>query len=281
MSTRQPPALEIGVTPPVAEYLRRFWARRDFILAVPIGQLRAQTQNTVLGAAWHLLNPLFTAALYYFVFGVLFGGSGRVEDYPAFLVVGLFAFLYTNRTVTAGAKSVTGNLGLVSQINFPRIALPTAAAIAETISHGMAIVALFVMVPILGAAPAWTWLLVLPAVALQAVFNLGLAMVVARLAFQYRDIENLLPHLLHFWMYVSGLFFTVDFVINVTGANSPAVSVFRLNPAYIYMSLMRDAFLGRSDASAEIWLGAVLWSVLAVVVGFCFFRAREVEYGRG
>lgn len=281
MSSSQLPGVEIGVTPPLRDYLRRFWARRDFILAVPVGQLRAQTQNTALGAGWHLLNPLFTAAIYYFVFGVLFGGAGRVENYPAFLVVGIFAFLYTNRTVMAGAKSVSTNLGLVSQINFPRLALPTAATVAETISHAVAIVALFVMVPILGGPPAWTWLLVVPALVLQATFNLGVAMIVARLAFQYRDIDNLLPHLLRFWMYTSGLFFTVDFVIDAIGADSPFVALFLANPAYIHMSLMRDALLGRSDASPEMWLGAVLWSLIAVVIGFWFFRAHEVEYGRG
>lgn len=275
------PALEIGVTPPLGEYLRRFWARRDFILAVPIGQLRAQTQNTALGAGWHLLNPLFTAAIYYFVFGVLFGGDGRVENYPAFLVVGIFTFLYTNRSVMAGAKSVTSNLGLVSQINFPRLALPTAASVAETISHGVAILALLVMVPILGGSPAWTWLLVVPALILQATFNLGVAMVVARLAFQYRDIDNLLPHLLRFWMYTSGLFFTVDFVIDAVGADNLIVTLFLSNPAYIHMSLMRDAFLGRSDALPAMWVGAVVWSLIAVIAGFWFFRAREVEYGRG
>lgn len=281
MNSSPLPGLDIGVTPPVGEYLRRFWARRDFVLAVPIGQLRAQTQNTILGAGWHLLNPLFTAAIYYFVFGVLFRGAGRVENYPAFLVVGIFTFLYTNRTMMAGAKSVTSNLGLVSQINFPRLALPTAAAIAETISHSVAVLALFAMVPILGGANVATWLLVLPAVALQATFNLGAAMIVARLAFQYRDIDNLLPHLLRFWMYSSGLFFTVDFVTDAIGDESPLVTLFLANPAYIHMSLMRDALLGRSDTSPEMWLGAAVWSVLAVIAGFFFFRAREVEYGRG
>lgn len=281
MSGERLPALVIGITPPVRHYLRRFWARRDFILAVPIGQLRAQTQNTAIGAGWHLLNPLFTAAIYYFVFGVLFGGAGRVENYPAFLVVGIFTFLYTNRTLMAGAKSVTSNLGLVSQINFPRLALPTAATVAETISHAVAVLALLVMVPILGAPPAWSWLLVVPALLLQATFNLGAAMIVARLAFQYRDMDNLLPHLLRFWMYTSGLFFTVDFVSDAIGVDSPFVTLFRANPAYIHMSLMRDALLGRSDASPEMWLGGVIWSVVTVVAGFWFFRAREVEYGHG
>ena len=208
---------------------------------------------------------------------MLFGGRGRVENYPAFLVVGVFTFLYTSRTITAGAKSVTANLALVSQINFPRLALPTAAGVAETISHTVALGALFLMVPVLGGPPMWSWLLVIPALLLQALFNLGLAMIVGRLAFQYRDIDNLLPHLLRFWMYTSGLFFTIDFVTDAVGEDSPLTWLFQANPAYIFMSVMRSALLGRDDASGLIWLFAAMWSMTVVGFGFWYLRAREVE----
>ena len=273
--------LDIGVAPPLRQYLEKLWLRRDFIWAVPLGQLRAQTQNTALGAVWHLLNPLFTAALYYLVFGILFGGRGRVPNYPAFLVVGVFTFLYTNRTVQAGAKSVTTNLGLLTQINFPRLALPMAATVAETISHSLALVALVFMLPLLGSSPSWGWVGVVPAVALQGIFNLGLAMFTARLVFQYRDLQNLLPHLLRFWMYLSGLFFTVEFVKDAMGDESVLVAIFQSNPAYIFMTLVRDALLTGHDSPAWMWLAAAGWAGVSVAGGLFFFRAREVEYGRG
>lgn len=273
--------LDIGVVPPAREYLRRLWSRRDFVWAVPLGQLRAQTESTVLGASWHLLNPLLTAALYYLIFGVLFGGRGLVENYPAFLVVGIFTFLYTTRVVQAGAGSVTTNMGLITQINFPRLALPVAATVAETVSHCVALVALLAVVPILGGGISFSWLLLLPIVVLQALFNLGLAMIAARLAFQYRDVQNLLPHLLRFWMYLSGLFFTVDLVIESVGAGSPLVMVFEANPGYIFMTLMRDALLDGQAAASWMWLAAPGWTIVSVVGGFLFFRSREVEYGRG
>lgn len=273
--------LDIGVVPPAGEYLRRLWSRRDFVWAVPLGQLRAQTESTVLGASWHLLNPMLTAALYYLIFGVLFGGRGLVENYPAFLVVGIFAFLYTTRAVQAGAGSVTTNMGLITQINFPRLALPVAATVAETVSHCVALLALLAMVPILGGGIGLSWLLLLPIVVLQALFNLGLAMIAARLAFQYRDVQNLLPHLLRFWMYLSGLFFTVELVIESVGAGNPLVRVFEANPGYIFMTLMRAALLDGYTAASWMWLAAVGWTVALVIGGFVFFRGKEVEYGRG
>ncbi len=272
---------DIGVVLPLRVYLRELWQRRDFIWAVPLGQLRAQTQNTFLGGAWHLLNPLLTAILYYLVFGVIFGGNDRVANYPAFLVIGIFTFLYTSRTVTAGARSVTANMGLISQISFPRLALPAAAVVAETLSHAVALVALLVMLPVLGVLPSLTWLLIVPIFLLQAAFNLGLAMVVARLAFQYRDIGNLLPHALRFWMYASGVFFTVQFVTEAVGTDNFLVGIFTSNPAYVHITLMREALLGGGDAGPGTWAAAVVWALLAVGGGLVYFRAREVEYGCG
>lgn len=274
--------IDVGVAPPAREYLRRLWLRRDFVWAVPLGQLRAQTQGTVVGAGWHLLNPLLTAALYYMVFGILFGGRGRVDNYPAFLVVGIFTFLYTNRTIQAGARSVTTNLGIITQINFPRLALPVAATVAETVSHSVALGALFLIVPILGGGgPTWSWLFVAPIVVIQALFNLGIAMFTARLVFQFRDLENLIPHLVRAWMYASGLFFTVDFVVEATGPNHLIVTSFRANPAYIFMTLMRDSLLRSHDAQAWMWAAAVGWAAATLLGGFYYFRAREVDYGSG
>lgn len=273
--------LEIGTPPPARIYLRRLWARRDFIWAVPLGQLRVQTQSSLLGSFWHLLNPLLTAALYYVVFGVIFGGVERIANYPAFLVIGIFTFLYTSRTVSAGARAVTSNMGLVTQINFPRLALPSAAAVAETISHGFALIALFLTLPLLGVSPSLTWLVVIPVLLLQAAFNAGVAMVAARVAFQYRDVENLLPHLLRFWMYGSGVFFTIDFVVAAVGELRWTTLLFSLNPAYIHMTLMRSVLMGSEASTAASWAGAAAWAVVALVGGFFFFRRREVEYGRG
>lgn len=273
--------IEVGVPPRAADYVRRIWQRRDFIWSVPLAQLKAQTESTVLGVAWHLLNPLLTAALYYIVFGVLFGGRGLVEDYPAFLVVGIFTFLYTNRTIQAGASAMITNMGLITQINFPRLSLPLAATVAEAVSHSFALLTLFAMVPFLGGQISISWFAVIPAVLVQTIFNFGLASIVARATFKYRDVRNLLPHVLRAWLYLSGLFFSVELVEEAAGADSILVDLFELNPGYIFMSLMRSALIDGSWSTASIWLTALGWAIGVAFCGFYFFRSHEVEYGHG
>ena len=269
----------VGVALPLRAYLVSMWARRDFAWAVPMGRLRGQTQGTLLGGVWHLLNPVLTAGLYYLVFGLLFNGAGRIDGYAGFLVVGIFTYLFTSRAINAGARSVTANRAMVTQICFPRAILPVSTVIAETISHLWALTALLIVLPVIGYAPTVTWLLVLPAAAFQTLFNLGAAMMVARLAFHYRDIERLLPHVLRLWLYASGVFFTAAMVSEAVESETVG-TVFEWNPTYIYMALMRDLLLGRSDSPTWGWVMAAAWAVASLAIGFRFFRAREMEYGR-
>jgi teichoic acid transport system permease protein len=273
--------VEISGREAVSPYLRRLWSRRDFIMHVPLGQLRAQTQSTVLGSLWHLLNPIFNAALYYVVFGVLFAARGTVDNYASFLLVGIFTFTYLTRSIQAGGRSVTSNLSLLSQINFPRAALPLSATIAETISHAFAIAAMLAILLTLGENPALSWLLIIPITSLQVIFSFGLTMGFARVVFQYRDVEKLLPHVLRFWLYLSGIFFTIDHVEDYLGPSHPLTTLFKFNPAYVYISLARGALLDAYTTSPANWVAAVGWAIAAVVLGFVYFRARERSYGHG
>lgn len=260
------------------DYLRSLWLRRDFIIQVPLGRLKAQTHSTVLGGAWHLLNPVLSGAVYYVVFGVIFLGADAIPNYAGFLIAGLFSFLYIQRSATSGARSVIGNRNLISQVNFPRAALPISAIIAETISYMWSLIALVLIVALTGESLEWRWVLLLPVLLLQGVFNLGFAMVVARMSFHFRDIEQFLPYILRMWMYLSGIFFTVDFVARRLGESSFGVAIFQLNPAYVYAALTRSALLEAHPVAAPVWVLGVMWAVVMLVAGFIYFRGREVEY---
>lgn len=269
---------QIGASTSLRGYGRRLWDRRDFIVLAPLGHLRAQTNNTLLGGLWHLLNPTLTAALYYFIFGFLLDVGRGIDNYAAFLTIGMFTFLFTIRVTTAGARSITGNRSLLTQINLPRAALPLSTTLAECLSHGFAVLALLVAMVLLGEPPTLAWLVVPIIVALHAAFNLGLAFFVARLSFHFRDVQELLPHVTRFWLYLSGLFFTVEAVIAAVGRGALSL-LFQLNPGYVFIQLMRAALMDAYALTLGLWVSAVLWAIGMLVGGFVFFHRREQEYG--
>ena len=90
----------------MADYLREIWRRRDFASALAAGKKSAQYRDTILGRLWQVLGPILNAIVYYFIFGVLLQTSKGVDNFPAFLIVGVFTFTFTQRVVTGGAKAV-------------------------------------------------------------------------------------------------------------------------------------------------------------------------------
>lgn len=278
-----PQLRRVGTKLALREYLAELWRRREFAITVPLGELRAQNQDTSLGQLWHLLNPLMLIAIYYFVFGIVLDIESRrgVDDYLPFLIVGIIAFNYIRSSAQSGARLIVKNRRLVQSINFPRAILPISSIVSETLSQLWALPVMLVLLlstNLLGSqvTPSWWWLLLVPITVLQALFNLGVAMVVGRLAFHFRDVQNLMPYLLRLWFYMSGVLYPI------TGDLIEADwirQLLQLNPAWALIEIARDALL-HQRAVGWVWGLAAGWTVVALVVGFRFFRAAEHEYGR-
>lgn len=272
----------VGTRLPLRDYLRELWARREFAITVPLGELKAQNQDTALGQFWHLLNPLLLVGVYYFVFGVVLGlnepGSGRggVDNYLPFLVVGVITFDYTRSSVQSGARMIVKNRRLVQSINFPRAILPVSSIVSETVSHLYALPVMLVLLVLMGELPLWTWLLLVPIVALQALFNLGIAMTVARFAFHFRDVQNFMPYLLRLWFYMSGVLYPLtDGFIETRWV----LWILQANPMWSVIEISRDALLD-GEVVGWVWGLAAGWTVVILVSGFWYFRRAESEYGR-
>lgn len=280
LAGQHPELRKMGEPLPFRDYLREIWARRDFLVTVPLNELRAQNQNTVLGNAWHLLNPVFLAAVYYIVFGVILDASRGVENYTAFLITGIFTFYFIQKSIMAGSRTIVSNIKLIQSLTFPRAILPISAVITETMAQVPALLALFLLVVLTGVTPGLSWVMVVPILVVQALFNLGAAFITGRLTFHFRDVANFLPYVIRIWLYMSGILFPATLV-----PEGLPRRIFVLNPAYVFSTLNRRALGAGSTyegvSTAYMWQLAIAWSMVAVVAGFFFFRAHESEYGRG
>lgn len=280
-----PPGLQrVGVRPSLGKYLRDVWARREFALTVALGELKAQNQNTVLGNLWHLLNPLMLAGVFYLIFGVILEvDRGNISNYPAFLITGVFTFYFSQKVILAGSRVVVGNHKLIQNVQFPRVLLPIATVMQESLAQLPALAAMLVLVLVTGESLQATWLLLVPIWLVQSVFSLGMSLVAARLTFHFRDTEKILPYFMRIWFYLSGIFFGAEFVDNRVsdmGTTGEVIAVlYRINPMYGFIRLTRDAVLDGATQPAY-WGSVLVWSLVAVVAGFLFFRRREEQYSR-
>jgi teichoic acid transport system permease protein len=271
-----------GARPSLPEYVRQLWGRRHFIAAYSVARLSAQYTKARLGQLWNVMTPLLNAAVYYLIFGVLLQTNRGIDNFIAYLVTGIFVFNFTQASILAGTRSISDNLGLIRALHFPRACMPISVTLIQLQQLLYSMIILVAIVLMTGELPDLSWLLIIPALFLQAVFNIGVALIVARLGADVTDLAQLMPFLLRTWMYVSGVFYSIA---NVAKHLPPvAAAVLQLNPAAVYIGLIRYALID-SFTSAQlphhVWLAAVAWAIIAGAGGFIFFWKAEESYGRG
>ena len=273
-----------GARPSLVEYVRQLWSRRHFILAFSQAKLTAQYSQAKLGQLWQVATPLLNAAVDNLIFRVkLHPRRGMSHDvYIPFLVTGVFVFTFTQSSVMSGVRAISGNLGLVRALHFPRASLPVSFSLQQLQQLLFSMIVLFIVAIGFGSYPGMSWLLIVPILALQFLFNTGLALIVARMGAKTPDMAQLMPFVLRTWMYTSGVMFSISTMM----ADRPewAVRLLQVNPAAIYMDLMRFALIdgyGASNLPPHVWAIAAFWAVAVFAGGFVYFWKAEERYGRG
>lgn len=231
-----------------------------------------------------MATPLLNAAVYFFIFGVILdAGRGMPRDvYIPFLVTGVFVFTFTQSSVMAGVRAISGNLGLVRALHFPRASLPVSFALQQLQQLLFSMIVVFVVVIAFGSYPDLSWMLIVPVLALQFLFNTGLSLIMARAGAKTPDLAQLMPFVMRTWMYASGVMFSIKIMLE----DKPAwiANVLQWNPAAIYMDLMRFALIegyGSENLPDHVWAAAGGWAVLFALGGFVYFWKAEERYGRG
>ncbi|MEU6658017.1 ABC transporter permease [Streptomyces sp. NPDC046821] len=273
-----------GARPGLFEYVRQLWGRRHFIIAFSQAKLTAQYSQAKLGQLWQVATPLLNALVYYLIFGLILGadrGMGK-DVYIPFLVTGVFVFTFTQSSVMAGVRAISGNLGLVRALHFPRASLPVSFALQQLQQLLFSMIVLFIVAVAFGSYPSLAWLLIIPALALQFLFNVGLALIMARAGSKTPDLAQLMPFVMRTWMYASGVMFSIPIMLK--GKPGWIADVLQWNPAAIYMDLMRYALIDgypRENLPPHVWAVALGWAVLVALGGFVYFWKAEERYGRG
>ncbi|MEU0336292.1 ABC transporter permease [Streptomyces sp. NPDC006193] len=273
-----------GARPSLVEYVRQLWGRRHFILAFSQAKLTAQYSQAKLGQLWQVATPLLNAAVYFLVFGLILHASrGMSQDvYIPFLVTGVFVFTFTQSSVMSGVRAISGNLGLVRALHFPRAALPVSFSLQQLQQLLFSMIVLFAVAIGFGSYPDLSWLLIVPVLGLQFLFNTGLALIMARAGAKTPDLAQLMPFVMRTWMYASGVMFSIPIMLE----DKPQwiATVLQWNPAAVYMDLMRFALIdgyGAGNLPDHVWAVAGGWAVLFALGGFVYFWKAEERYGRG
>lgn len=196
----------------VALDLRDIWAYRELFVFLAWRDVKVRYKQTALGAAWAVIQPLFTMMIFTIFFGKLAGVPSGGIPYPIFAYAGLLPWTFFQNAITSSSNSLVGNANLITKVYFPRIIIPAAAVGAGLVDFAISFVILGALM-LYYSVPLTISLIALPLlVVLTTLLAVAVGMWMSALNVKYRDIRYALPFLVQIWMYVSPIIYPVTLV---------------------------------------------------------------------
>jgi lipopolysaccharide transport system permease protein len=250
--------------------LPELWRYRGLLFFLVWREIKVRYAQTVLGAAWAILQPLLTTV----VFTVIFGRFARLPSdgvpYPLFSLAALVPWTYFNTAVSGASNSLTANTSLVTKVYFPRLVIPGAAVLAALLDLAVSIVALLLLMLFYHAAPRPAAVVLVPASVLMMVMTAaGMGFWLSALNIQYRDVKYVVPFLLQLWMFASPVVYPLSLVPDRYRL------AYSLNPLAGAIAGFRSALLGAGGPTGVEFGVSLGMACLIFVGGAAYFRRTE------
>lgn len=268
----------VGARPSFIDYMVSIWNYRHFIFHDSKARVQSGNRQDRLGSAWLLLNPLLNGIGYYLIFGLLLESNRGIENFVGYLVIGVFLFQISTRSIVNGAKAIRSNSNVIQAFNFPRATLIVSVNVRELIASVPVLLAMLLLVLLIDPVEeiTWRWLLLIPAVLLQMLFNLGTGFILAPLVARFGDLVHVISFMMRFWLFASCVMFSIE-----RYANWPLIkTIVEINPLYLVLSIVRDSLLYAETPQWQSWVGLAAWALGALCVGVLYFWRGEESYGR-
>ncbi|WP_286956751.1 ABC transporter permease [Brevibacterium sp. UBA7493] len=268
----------MGKRTPLEIYFEQLWQRRHFIIAESRAKVAGDGRHNVLGNVWLVLSPLLNGMGYFLIFGYVLNTSNGVENFVGYLIIGVFFFQFTIRSVTQGAQSIRQGQSMIRAFTFPRASLPIAVVVRETMNFIPSFIVMSAIILVFPPVENLTWrvVLIVPCFAMQVCFAQGCAFIVARLCHEIPDLINVIQVAARFWLYASGVFFSIDRFVGVP----VLAAIMKINPMYSYLQVVRNSFLYGTDSPMWMWMLVFGWGIAFLIFGFLYFYFGEEKYGR-
>jgi lipopolysaccharide transport system permease protein len=249
--------------------LRELWDYRELLYFLIWRDVKVRYKQTVLGAAWAILQPLFMMALFSLLFGRVAGIDTGDVPYPLFAFVGLVPWTFFANAVTTSSNSLVSSTHLISKVYFPRLLVPTGAVAACLFDFALSFLALLGMLAFYRVRPTANLLLLPPLVALMAGFALGVGMWLSSLNVKYRDVRFVLPFLIQLWLFASSV------ILPSSAVPESLRWLLYLNPMSGVVEGFRSSLLGLPFDWRAIGFAAAATAVVLVYAAYSFRRTER------
>ncbi|MCI0559447.1 MAG: ABC transporter permease, partial [Nitrososphaera sp.] len=219
--------------------LHDLWEYRELLYFLTWRDIKVRYKQTILGAAWAIIQPLSTMLIFTLFFGKLAGIPSEGIPYSIFAYAGLLPWTFFANAVTNSGNSLIGSANLISKVYFPRMIIPGAAVGAGLVDFAIAFTILIGLMIYYGVGVSWSLVMLPPLVLLTTLLAMGVGMWMSALNVKYRDIRYALPFMIQLWMFATPIIYPSTLVPEGWRW------LLALNPLTGIIEGYRDALFGR------------------------------------
>jgi lipopolysaccharide transport system permease protein len=245
------------------------WRYRELLYFLIWRDVKVKYKQTALGAAWAIIQPLFTMLLFTLIFGRLARMPSDGIPYMLFAYAGLLPWMFFSNAVTNSGNSLVGSASLITKVYFPRVVIPTAAVGAGLVDLTIAFLLLVPMFFYYGLAFGWSLLLLPLFVLLLTLLAIAVGMLMSALNVKYRDVRYALPFLIQLWLFASPVIYPSSLI------PEKWKWLFALNPMTGIIEGFRASLFGQDFDGTLIAMAAGLTLILLLGSAFIFGRVED------
>ena len=251
--------------------LGELWEYRELLYFLVWRDIKIRYKQTVLGASWAVIQPVFTMI----VFSIFFGKLGKIPSdgipYPIFSFAALVPWVFFSNALSQSSNSVVGSSNLITKVYFPRLVIPLSSVGSGLIDFLLAFLVLIVMMAGYGIVPTAN-ILWLPVFVLFALLTaLGAGLWLSALNVQFRDVRYVIPFLTQFWLFATPIAYPSSLLAE------PWRSIYGCNPMVGVVEGFRWVLLGSGYPGASLWFSGGVSAAL-VISGLYYFRKMEKTF---
>ncbi|NJL92692.1 MAG: ABC transporter permease [Anaerolineae bacterium] len=250
--------------------LRELWEYRELLYFLTWRDIKVRYKQTLLGAAWAILQPLLTMLVFSLFFGQLAAVPSDGLPYPIFAYTALVPWSFFSTALAMSSNSLVGSANLIKKVYFPRLVIPIASTLGGVVDFALAFGVLLLLMLGYGLLPTVHVVFLPVFVLLALVTSLGVGLWLSALNVQFRDVRYTLPFLTQFWLFATPIAYPSSLIEDPTWR-----AIYGINPMVGVIEGFRWALLGVDSAPGPMVGLSAIFAVLLFGSGLLVFRRME------
>ena len=250
--------------------LKELWEFRELLYFFVWRDIKVRYKQTVMGASWAILQPLFAMVVFSIVFGKLAKMPSDGIPYPIFSYCALVPWMFFSNGIGSASGSLVGGGNLLKKVYFPRMALPISAVLGGFVDFVLAFFVLFLMMIYFDITPTANVIWIPFLLVLIIMTSLGVSLWLAAMNVQFRDVKYVVGFVIQAWMFATPVVYPASLI-----ESQWLQMLYALNPMVGVIEGFRWAMLGTDTAPGGMIVISFIVSALLLVGGAFYFRRME------